>query len=87
MTLRNTKTTFNRTSIERGDFLRIEFEPDLPMWVMVNEVMPRSVKATILERGQKPYLQGRAMDVYLEHAREYWNKDNAPPLWGTFQAE
>jgi len=78
-------TTFNGSAIEMGDFLQIEFEQDLILWVMISKVIPRSVKATILESGQPPYLQGRVMDIYLEYAREYRRKDNPPPLWGLAQ--
>jgi hypothetical protein len=80
--LNKIKTTFNGTQIEMGGFLLVDFGPNLLLWVMVDKVMPRSVKATILESGQPPYLQGRVMDIYLEYAREYRRKDYPPPLWG-----
>jgi hypothetical protein len=76
------QTSFNGSLIEMGGYLRIEFETDLLMWVMVDKVMPRSVKATILERGRTPYVQGRVMDIFLEYAREYRSKDNPPGLLG-----
>lgn len=79
------KTTFNGTPIEVGGFVRVEFGPDQFAWMIVNKVMPHSVKATILETGRTPYLQGRSMDIYLEYAREYRRKDNPPPLWGLSQ--
>jgi hypothetical protein len=79
------ETVFNGSRIEIGDFLRIEFEPDLIMWVIVNKVMPSSVKATILEHGRKPYPHGRAMDIYLEHVREYRSKDDPTQIWSPAQ--
>jgi hypothetical protein len=85
MASNKTQTTFNGIPIEMGGYALVEFGPDLLMWMIVNNVMPRSVKATILEAGRTPYLQGRAMDIYLEHVREYRRKDNPPPLWGLSQ--
>jgi hypothetical protein len=79
------ETTFNGNLIGMGDHLRVEFGPDLFMWVLVAKVMTRSVKATIVEHGPAPYLYGRVMDIWLEYVREYRSKDNPPPLWGLSQ--
>jgi hypothetical protein len=81
------QTTFNGIPIEMGGYPLVEFGLDLLMWMMVNKVMPCSVKAMILEPGRTPYLQGRVMDISLEYIREYRSKENPPPLWGSAHAE
>jgi len=86
MASRKIKPTFNVSPIEMGGFVRVEFVPNRLTWIVVNRVMLHSVKATIVG-GQKPYLQGRTMDVYLRYVREYRNKDNPPWIWDSAQTE
>jgi len=80
-------TTFNGSAIETGGYLRVEFGPKKFLWVMLNKVMPCSVKAMILQCGGRPYLQGRVMDIHLKYAREYRSKDNPPLIWCPAQSE
>ena len=80
------RANFGGSSIWMGGFLQIEFETDPLMWVIVSRVKPRSVQATILERGRGRYPQGRSMVIYLQYARDRRSKDNPPPLWNPAQA-
>jgi len=71
---------FKETVIQVGDFLQIDFDTDLKMWVKVLQVSHVSVKGKILENGRKPYPQGREMKISLKYALAHRSANDPPKL-------
>jgi hypothetical protein len=77
-----TKTVaFDGTPLAVGDFVQVNFDTNLKLWVMVTRLGVVLILATILEPGTGRYKQGRTMWINIKYATAHRAASTPPKLY------